>query len=371
MWSNINMKILDNKILDNVWGDFPSKQVTAIMGPSGSVKTSLLNILAGRVRSQGDKLVIESDIRINNYSIDPTKISVRRKIAFVAQEESLQISATPREAIRFSAKLRLPRTTTDEAIGELTEDMLEELGLLSCANVIVGGALLKGISGGERKRTAVGVELVTEPPLVFLDEPTSGLDSHNALLLCNLLRKIASRGSTVLVTIHQPSSEIFSSFDRLILLNKGRVMYNGSVSSIPSYFKERGYPVPVHFNPADHIMRVALTHSIDEMECSGFFTPDQRAYLEPACSNGKGNNPLRISIAGPGDYQSSKQGFVAQTRLLFDREIKNLYRNTHTLKTRSMMTTFVSLLIGCIFYQVAGTILLFDEYCIEFRFFVH
>ena len=188
-WANVNMKILDNKILDNVWGDVPSKQVTAIMGPSGSgkvrgeissccccftnqsfigvnrtsiflsfslfpllltvyyimfrncdcvIQTSLLNILAGRVRSQGDKLVIESDIRINNYSIDPTKISVRRKIAFVAQDESLQITATPREAIRFSAKLRLPRTTTDEAIGELTEDMLEELGLLSCANVIVG-----------------------------------------------------------------------------------------------------------------------------------------------------------------------------------------------------------------------------------------
>jgi ABC-type multidrug transport system ATPase subunit len=101
-------------------------------------QTSLLNILAGRVCSRGDKLVIESDIRINNCSINPAKISVRRKIAFVAQDDSLQITATPREAIRFSAKLRLPRTITDEAIDELTEDMLEELGLLGCANVLVG-----------------------------------------------------------------------------------------------------------------------------------------------------------------------------------------------------------------------------------------
>jgi hypothetical protein len=148
-------------------------------------------------------------------------------------------------------------------------------------------------------------------------------------------------------------------------------MYNGSVSSIPSYFSNCGYPVPIHFNPADHIMRVALTHSIDEMECSGFFAPDQRTYSGPAYSNGKGNNPLRISTVGPGDYQSSKQKFPAQTRLLFDREIKNLYRNTHALKTRSLMTTIVSLLIGSIFYQVAGTIVLFDKCCIQLQSFVY
>lgn len=139
------------------------------MFPLGSGKTSLLNILAGRTSSNGN-IKIDADIRLNNYSVDPSRIEVRNKIAFVAQDDSLQVTATPREAIRFSAKMRLPKTMTDAALDNLTEIMLEELGLMSCADVLVGGALLKGISGGERKRTSVGVELVTHPALVFLDE---------------------------------------------------------------------------------------------------------------------------------------------------------------------------------------------------------
>ena len=132
----------------------------------------MLNILAGRASSRG-RLSISADIRLNNYAVDPTKIEVRQYIAFVAQDDSLQVTATPREAIRFSAKLRLPRSTRDSQLDKLTDRMLTELGLTSCADTIVGGELIKGISGGERKRTSVGVELVTKPALVFLDEPTS------------------------------------------------------------------------------------------------------------------------------------------------------------------------------------------------------
>jgi ABC-type multidrug transport system ATPase subunit len=107
--------------------------------------------------------------------VDPTKITVRKQIAFVAQDDSLQVTSTPRESIRFSAKLRLPRSTTDHQLDKLTQRMLDELGLAKCADTIVGGALIKGISGGERKRTSVGVELVVKPALVFLDEPVSFL----------------------------------------------------------------------------------------------------------------------------------------------------------------------------------------------------
>ena len=93
--------------------------------------------------------------------MDPTKIEVRRNIAFVAQDDSLQVTSTPRESIYFSAKLRLPRATTHEQLEHLTERMLDELGLVDCADTMVGGALIKGISGGQRKRTSVGVELGT------------------------------------------------------------------------------------------------------------------------------------------------------------------------------------------------------------------
>ena len=176
-WRNINMTLAgtkkekDRKLLQGVWGEVPAKELSAIMGPSGSGKSSLLNILSGRASSRG-RLTIESDIRLNNFAVDPTKLSVRKQIAFVAQDDSLQVTSTPREAIRFSAKLRLPRSTTDKQLDKLTTRMLDELGLSKCADTIVGGALIKGISGGERKRTSVGVELVVKPALIFLDEPS-------------------------------------------------------------------------------------------------------------------------------------------------------------------------------------------------------
>lgn len=118
-----------------------------------------MNILAGRTSSKG-RIKISADVRLNNYAVDPTNIYVRQRIAFVSQDDSLLVTSTPREAIRFSAKLRLPRDTTEHELDQLTERMISELGLAACADTIAGGALIKGISGGERKRTSVGVELV-------------------------------------------------------------------------------------------------------------------------------------------------------------------------------------------------------------------
>jgi ABC-type multidrug transport system ATPase subunit len=115
-------------------------------------------------------LAVKSDVRLNNFRVNPTSLEIRQQIAFVAQDDSLQITSTPRESIRFSAKLRLPRSVTNRELDELTDRMLQELGLTNCADTIVGGPLLKGISGGERKRTSVGVELVVKPALIFLDE---------------------------------------------------------------------------------------------------------------------------------------------------------------------------------------------------------
>jgi ABC-type multidrug transport system ATPase subunit len=231
-------------------------------------KTSLLNILAGRLQSN-NKLHIEADVRLNNYAVDPTDIKVRQFIAFVAQDDSLHITSTPRECIRFSAKMRLPRSTTEEELDQLTTRMLKELGLTSCADTLVGGPLIKGISGGERKRTSVGVELVTKPSMVFLDEPTSGLDSFSAVQCCEVLRKVAKAGASVLFTIHQPASEIFETFDHLILMNKGRVMYQGSVKDVPSWFGARGHPIPRNYNPADWIIvRCVVCCACRELEGS-------------------------------------------------------------------------------------------------------
>mmetsp|Transcript_8123 Transcript_8123/g.11706 ORF Transcript_8123/g.11706 Transcript_8123/m.11706 type:complete len:636 (+) Transcript_8123:143-2050(+) len=356
IWRNINMTLTttskssddepDRKILDGIWGEVPKQQITAIMGPSGSGKTSLLNVLSGRVKTAGN-LKVEADVRLNNRIVDPTDIETRKKIAFVAQDDSLQVTATPREAIRFSAKLRLPSSTTDEMVNSLCEEMISELSLQDCADTIVGGALVKGISGGERKRTSVAVELVTQPSLVFLDEPSSGLDSFNAVQLCQVLKKVANAGSSVLFTIHQPSSEIFNSFDHLILLNKGRVMYQGSVADVPTFFGDCGYQLPPNFNPADWIMQVALTSTPDDLEAAGFFRKDHRAIEDPIVDESPSKDR-------PGS-DTGHVGFATQTKLLYEREVKNFFRAKQAIVARTMMSTLISSLLGCIFLNVAET----------------
>ncbi len=323
------------------------------MGPSGAGKTSLLNILAGRAKSRGP-VTITTDVRLNNFAVDPSDINVRKHIAFVAQDDSLQVTSTPRESIYFSAKLRLPKATPEKTLQKLVNRMLKELGLESCADTYVGGALLKGISGGERKRTSVGVELVVRPAMVFLDEPTSGLDSFSAIQLCQVLKKVANAGASVLFTIHQPASEIFNAFDRLILMNKGRVMFQGLVEDVPVYFKERNHPLPKNYNPADWIMNVAQANPIDQLNEDGFFPKDERdlppAYTEAV--DGKDELGITITEHHVEGIDTRQVGIPTQLMMLFKREVKNIRRDTAAVGARFGLTIFLGLLIGLIFKDV-------------------
>mmetsp|Transcript_25786 Transcript_25786/g.53107 ORF Transcript_25786/g.53107 Transcript_25786/m.53107 type:complete len:667 (-) Transcript_25786:163-2163(-) len=361
IWKDLNMTVVskgkegDKKILNNVWGEVPPGEITAIMGPSGAGKTSLLNILAGRAQSSSS-ITIESDIRMNEFKVDPTSIEVRKKIAFVAQDDSLTFTATPTEAIRFSAKLRLPRITTDEEIDDLAKKMLDELGLNDCANTMIGGELIKGISGGERKRTSVGVELVTKPSLVFLDEPTSGLDSYSAMQVVKVLKKIADAGCSVLFTIHQPSSEVFNSFDRLILMNKGMVMYHGPVDAVPDFFADHKHPMPKNYNPADWIMEVAQQYSQEQLLAEGFFAKDERN-LPPAVVLSEEEFLDSLGVTWHDDASEDEWkhvGFVKQVAMLFWRDVVHNSRNKKGVGARFFFTTFLSLLVGNIFFQAGG-----------------
>jgi len=365
-WNNVNMTVLgkgkaENKsILSDVWGEVPAKQTTAIMGPSGAGKTSLLNILAGRTRST-NKMLVEGDIRLNNFKVNPSSLEVRKKIAFVAQDDSLQATATPREAIKFSAKLRLPRSTTDQELERLTNRILAALGLSECADTFIGGPLLKGISGGERKRTSVGVELVVKPTEIFLDEPTSGLDSYSATQVMELLRKVANAGTSVLFTIHQPASEVFGAFDHLILLNRGRVMYQGSVDNVPTFFENCGHPVPPNYNPADWIMTVAQQVSEVDLNRDGFY-PQNTVETKVAVDDGKGgvdalasskHSNDRYDLAKPGQMVDLRPpSFATQTNMLFLRELRNLRRDTASVGIRFGITIFLNVLFGVIFKDV-------------------
>jgi len=356
-WRNVNMNLMkkgeeDRKLLSKVWGEVPKGDVTAIMGPSGSGKTSLLNILAGRTYAKGP-LFVEADVHLDSFPVDPTRRSVQKQIAFVAQEDSLQATCTPREAIKFSAKLRLPRSMTEDQLDALTNKMLIELSLEDCADTYLGGPLIKGCSGGQKKRTSVGVELVTKPALVFLDEPTSGLDSYSAMQLVELLNKVAKAGSSVLVTIHQPASEVFNSFDSLILLNQGRVMYQGGVEKVPLFFADRGFALPINHNPADWVMAVAQQQSVEDLEKAGFFESCTFEDHVTDKLSTKEVDVLGFTIKGV-DPGKPERGVTiwTQTKLLYARECRNVYRDKVGMAIRLGITGFLNLIFGVIFLDV-------------------
>lgn len=141
-------------------------QVCAILGPSGAGKSSLLNVLAGR-SAPAPGVKINGNVVVGGKTINP--VTFRKNIAYVMQDDALLATQTPRDALMFSAALRLPSTTTKEDLHSRVEFLLNELGLDSCADVMIGNALIKGISGGQRKRVSIGIEVITNPALLFLD----------------------------------------------------------------------------------------------------------------------------------------------------------------------------------------------------------
>jgi ABC-2 type transporter len=193
-----------------------------------------------------------------------------------------------------------------------------------------------------------------KPAMVFLDEPTSGLDSFSAIQVCKVLKKVANAGASVLFTIHQPSSEIFNSFDHLILLNKGRVMYQGSVQNVPEFFASGGHPCPVVYNPADWVISVAQRYPIEELEICGFYRNDDRQPIEAAIPQ-KGQNFLGQTITKrrfTRKYEEKSSTLWTQIKLLFRRELIHMYRFPLPLYGRFGFTAILSSLIGMIFWKV-------------------
>lgn len=335
------------KILKGISGSFPPKTLTAIMGPSGSGKTSLLKVLTGRIGASSN-LDLSGEIELDHKLVDPTNIEVRRYFAYVEQEVSIPPTCTPREAITFSARLRLDKNVTDEEINTVVDDILENLGLQGCADTLVGGGpMMKGgLSGGEKKRVQCGIELVTNPEIVLLDEPTSGLDSYSAQSLMDVLKKIADAGATVIVTIHQPPPPLVRKIDNTILMLGGRIMHNGPMGlSLEQKFSDGGFPKPDDYNIADWMLQVAQTTSEDELEKAGFFEETIKKSRQPMLST-------KTSLTSS---SFEHVGIVTQSRLLFDREFKKLRRDKLSLVIRIGSSAVFGLLFGLIFFGVGNS----------------
>lgn len=350
LWSNVNMKLINPKkkgnekiskhILTNVWGKAEAGKTTAIMGASGAGKTSLFQILAGRV-SSGGKLRVSGDIYLGGVKINPNTYANRRLFAYVGQTDSLHQTSTPRETLRFSAKLRLPSTTTNEEIDAIVNSIIDNLGLGSAADTIIGGKFKKGISGGEKRRVSIGLELVVSPAILVLDEPTSGLDSYAAAQVMKLLDSLARAGTTVLFTIHQPSSLVFSQFDQLVLLHQGRVLHQGSLSELKDDFASKyDQPVPHSYNPADWILDVPQSNSIDDLEKWNFF-PNEPPNHKPRWGKGKIEHRKGMHVS-----------LLVEFHLLMQRELANLRRNRTPLFINLGITSFMSIIFGVIFLDI-------------------
>jgi ABC-type multidrug transport system ATPase subunit len=339
-WDAMNFEVARKgqsalKVLNDVSGAVPAGQLCAILGPSGAGKSSLLNALAGRIATGGN-VKISGVMQVGGQAMDP--VAFRQHIAYVMQDDAMMPCATPREALRFAASLRLPQGTTAATIEELVTQTLEDLGITGCADTLIGGEMVKGISGGQRKRTAVGCELICKPRLLFLDEPTSGLDSHNAFLLVKLLRKVASEGCTVLCTIHQPSSEVFQIFQRAVFLKSGRVAYEGETEGLTAHFSQAGFEIPAATNPADHAMFVLQSTEDTVLQRQGVLlsaAPEASARTQ-------------AFAAAPKLVVTSS--FGKQLRMLASREFTATARNKPLLAGRFGVTIMLNLIFGAIFW---------------------
>ena len=229
--------------------------LTAILGPSGSGKTTLIDVLSGRKNA---KKVKYDFYKKNGKEVTLDKLS--SECGYVAQDDLIHGTLTVSENIKFSSELR---SNSDEHMLK-TADIIKKLGLTRCQNTkightSVGATIIRGVSGGERKRTAIGMELVTDADLLFLDEPTSGLDSSTSLAVIKHLHKIAQR-KTVVMAIHQPRTSIWNLFDNVVIMSKGSVVFHGSTAESIEWFESIGYPLPEYENPADYTVVLEKCH---------------------------------------------------------------------------------------------------------------
>ncbi|XP_054817411.1 ABC transporter G family member 26 isoform X2 [Prosopis cineraria] len=237
------------KILKGITGSIGPGEILALMGPSGSGKTTLLKVIGGRLTDNVKGKVTYNDV---GYSS-----AIKRRIGFVTQDDVLFPQLTVEETLVFSAFLRLPANMSRQQKFERVEAALKDLGLERCRHTKIGGGFIKGISGGERKRTSIGHEILVDPSLLLLDEPTSGLDSSSANRLLLTLHGLAKAGRTIITTIHQPSSRIFHMFDKLLLISEGYPIYYGKARDSMDYFSSLRFIPHIPMNPAEFLLDLA------------------------------------------------------------------------------------------------------------------
>eukprot|EP01097_Dermamoeba_algensis_P001576 TRINITY_DN1593_c0_g1_i2.p1 TRINITY_DN1593_c0_g1~~TRINITY_DN1593_c0_g1_i2.p1 ORF type:complete len:602 (+),score=140.48 TRINITY_DN1593_c0_g1_i2:705-2510(+) len=330
-------------ILDKLTGEVLPGEVCAIMGPTGCGKTTLLNVIAGNVTD------VQGNVRFNGK--ERTK-AVKRYIAYVRQDDVLFAWLSVRETFEISANLRLSRDCDDEERMQRVEEMISTLNLTKCQNTNIGNAFVRGISGGERKRTYIGKEMLTNPSILLLDEPTTGLDSSTSLSLIGTLKQFAAGGRTVLTTIHQPSSQMFEQFDKLLLLVDGRIVYFGKARDSVAYFSRLGLTCPITYNPADYFMMVVQSEDLQQLN-KGM----KKKLIERYEQHFEQNRHLICTYQPTGSEkevnQLAKYGstWMQQFRVLARRNMSQRWRQLDYMSFLQIIVS--SIILGVLWFQMA------------------
>ncbi|KAK0588034.1 hypothetical protein LWI29_033163 [Acer saccharum] len=237
-------------LLNDISGQATRGEIMAIMGPSGAGKSTFLDALAGRI-AQGS---LEGSVRIDGKAVSTSYMKMIS--SYVMQDDQLFPMLTVFETFMFAAEFRLPPSISRDEKKKRVYDLLEQLGLQSAMHTYIGDEGRRGVSGGERRRVSIGIDIIHKPSLLFLDEPTSGLDSTSAYSVVEKVKDIALGGSIVLMTIHQPSYRIQMLLDRITILARGRLIYMGSPVALPAHLSNFGRPVPDGENTLEYLLDV-------------------------------------------------------------------------------------------------------------------
>lgn len=369
-------------ILSNINVQFRPARLTAIMGASGAGKTTLLSMLAADQRG-----TLSGQVLINGEPI--TGGHMKNISGFVFQDDVILSTMTVREAILMSAILRLPKYISKQEKTSRVDDLLHILQLTHCQSTIIGSTTTRGISGGERKRTSIAMEMVTNPTVLFLDEPTSGLDTFTAYNVMSTLAELAHKQErTVIATIHQPSSEIFHLFDDLLLLADGQVMYCGECQHAIDYFAARGYECPRYSNPSDYFFMAILNKTTNNRNSLSSRMASPSSVLDRSLSVSVSDSAdVPLSAMSPEkrikhlleSWKTSEEAktlalkmddqlrdgvpptalkqnapFLTQFVYLLGRTAKNALRNKMIIQIKLLQSVVIGLLIGLIFFDIGS-----------------
>jgi len=254
---NLSVDVPGKRLLDNVSLTIYPSEFVGLMGPSGAGKTTLMNALNGYTRPSA------GEVLLNGQNLYASYAQFATYLGYVPQDDIIHRDLTVGQALYYTARLRLPSDFKKVEVDERITQVLKQLGLEAVRNVLIGSPEKKGISGGQRKRVNLAMELLTDPLVLFLDEPTSGLSSEDALMVMKVLRSLADAGKTILLTIHQPSLEAFRLMDNLVLVSKDQ----GSADPGVLAYYGPAYPDAVHFFNPDGVAnaRPGVDPSPDEV----------------------------------------------------------------------------------------------------------